>query len=163
MESDRFLSPLATLGGLGRVPFASGTIGSLAALPFAGLAARFPFWGFAAVLLATPLAVRAAGAVARARGKTDPREVVIDEFLGQILASLPACGLAAACGAAAAGFSFPALISSFLFFRFFDILKPSPLAEAEGLPGGVGIVADDLLAGLLAAMALAGTRIVLEF
>lgn len=135
---------VATLGGIGRARFASGTFGSLAALPFAYLAAQRPLWGLAAVALLAPLAIRAAGATAREEGREDPGVVVVDEFLGQILASLWA------------GSTPQGLALSFLAFRFFDILKPPPLREAERLPGGWGIVADDLLAGGLAALAVEG-------
>lgn len=143
---------LATLGGVGRAKIASGTFGSIVALPFvAGIhhvfdGARAPWVGLAVVALLTPLAVHAAGETAREEGKEDPGVVVIDEFLGQMVAGLFA-------GATAAGLGL-----SFLAFRFFDILKPPPLREAERLPGGWGIVADDLLAGILAAIAVEGVQ-----
>lgn len=138
---------IATVGGVGRVPLAPGTAGSLAALPLAALAARHPLWGAVFVLGATPFVARAAARVAAARGEEDPPEVVADEFLGQIVAAL------------SAGSSLSALAAAFVLFRAFDVIKPPPVGEMERLPGGIGIVLDDLAAGLLAASAVVGIRL----
>jgi phosphatidylglycerophosphatase A len=77
-------------------------------------------------------------AAALAAGK-DPSWVVVDEVVGQwvTLALAPPASL-------------PSLAVSFLLFRIFDIVKPFPARSLERLPGGVGIVADDLMAGLYA-------------
>ena len=85
----------------------------------------------------------AAGVVARASGIEDPGFVVVDEVLGQWIAL---AGLArwGAIGVSAA----------FLLFRLFDIWKPFPVRQLERLPGGIGINADDALAGIYAALVL---------
>ena len=85
----------------------------------------------------TPLGIWAAGATARDLGKKDPGRVVIDEVLGQWLT--------------AAGILHPtwqSYLLAFALFRIFDIIKPWPIRSLEKLPGGVGIVFDDLLAGV---------------
>ena len=68
---------------------------------------------------------------------SDPKEVVIDEAVGQLIAS------------AAAGVNIYLNILSFFLFRFFDILKPSFVHHSQNIPFGVGILADDILSGLL--------------
>lgn len=90
-------------------------------------------------------AILLAGRFARLHNMSDPSEVVIDEFLGQIfcLVWVPVSGAT--------------LLGAFLLFRLFDIVKPFPIAASERLPGGVGIVGDDLLAGLYAGLVLKGT------
>jgi phosphatidylglycerophosphatase A len=95
--------------------------------------------GAAAVL--TAVAVWAAGQVAAARGIPDPPEVVIDEIAGMWWAALllPATPYD--------------LIAVFCLFRLFDVVKPAPISRLERLPGGLGIVADDVAAGLLARVA----------
>ena len=93
------------------------------------------------LLLMVP-AVFSSGRVARSDGNSDPSRVVIDEIVGQILCLLwvPV--------------SVISLVAGFLLFRFFDIVKPSPARESEGLGGGVGIVCDDLIAGIYAGVSL---------
>ena len=130
---------LATAAGLGYLPLAPGTYGSalgailcfpLLSLPWSVLV------GAAAGL--TVVAVWAAGQVAAERGRADPSEVVIDEIAGMWWAAilLPA--------------SLYDLGVVFFLFRLFDVVKPSPIGRLERLPGGLGIVADDVAAGLLA-------------
>jgi phosphatidylglycerophosphatase A len=74
----------------------------------------------------------------RQRSDNDPSECVIDEVAGQLIA----------CAFAPRTLLFYAL--AFLLFRLFDIVKPWPISAAERLPGGLGIMADDMIAGLLA-------------
>jgi len=91
-------------------------------------------------------------AIIAATGKTDPREVVADELAGQALTFL------------AVPFFITAEISTrqilittalgFLFFRLFDIFKPWPIRKLEKLPAGWGVLTDDLLAGVFAAIVL---------
>jgi phosphatidylglycerophosphatase A len=150
---------LATVGGLGDILPAPGTtVGSLAgALLYWGvsLVAPQPIWAVAvggfAVLL--PLAVWACGAEAARRGQRDPGPVVLDEVVGQWLAV----------AVVALVRSIPPgprdLALAFLLFRLLDVAKPWPIRRLERLPGGWGIVADDLaaaaVAGLLALALLA--------
>lgn len=131
---------IATMFGAGRSPFAPGTAGTLAALPFAWLAGRWlPPWGFAAVTLGlAALAVWSAGAAARQMGRHDPGAVVIDEAAGLFVTLL------------FMDIGVFTLAAGFLLFRAMDVLKPPPARVCERLPGGWGIVTDDLVAGLYA-------------
>lgn len=106
----------------------------------------------ALVLAGSVICVKYAPAAIAATGKDDPREVVADEFAGQALTFL------------AVPFLFPpeittwqiciTTISGFLLFRLFDIIKPPPIRKLEKLPNGWGILADDLLAAVYAAIML---------
>ena len=151
----------ATACGLGTLPKAPGTWGSLAGLALAWLFAVLEFralpFGAAHLHIFNPMfwwlavsaaGVFAAGRVERARDKKDPQEVVIDEVSGQWLALLigPAMlGL---------GAGWKSFLAGFILFRVFDITKPFPARRAESLPGGWGIMMDDWIAGLYAAACL---------
>ena len=141
---------LATVGGLGdRLPAPGTTVGSLAgAALYWGASALWPS-AVAAVALAglavlLPLAVWACGAEARRRGVVDPGPVVLDEVAGQ-WAALAVVALVQHRPPGLAE-----LAAAFLLFRAFDVVKPWPIRRLEALPGGWGIVADDLAAGLVA-------------
>ncbi len=138
---------LATVGGLGDVLPAPGTtVGSLAGAALYWVAAAIWPGATAAVAIAglvalLPVSVWASGVEARRRGVADPGPVVIDEVAGQWVA------LALV---AAVRHRHPALgefVAAFFLFRVFDVLKPWPIRALERLPGGWGIVADDLAAG----------------
>ena len=142
---------LASWGGCGYLPWGPGTAGSLGGMAVAWLMVGFLGWpplclAAAALTLLLP-AVLASGAASRYWQLEDPPQVVIDEALGQwvTLAAAPA-----------GRWSYWLL--AFLLFRLFDIWKPFPLRQAERLPGGWGIVADDLLAGLYGAVVLLVVR-----
>ena len=136
---------IATLFGMGRVRLAPGTVASVVALPFG--------WAIAASggrvsLLLAAILVSAIGGWAsehyvRNTGISDPSECVIDELAGQWLAL------------AFAPLGIAAYALGFALFRALDILKPWPLSAAERLPGGLGVMADDVLAGLLAGLVVA--------
>jgi phosphatidylglycerophosphatase A len=137
---------LGTFFGAGYFPKGPGTAGSVAAvliaipLWFAGL----PPWGFAVLSLAVLYpGIWAAGRVAIESGRKDPQLVVIDEVLGQWLTLAGATHL-----------SWPALGIGLLLFRIFDILKPPPVRQIERVPGGAGIVLDDMMAGVYGALVL---------
>lgn len=160
--SDRLAVAVATLGPVGRLPKAPGTWGSLAAtlaapwcfLPLP-LAARLGLLG--GVLL---LGSWAAGRAGRALGDEDPGCVVIDELLGQWTALAPffLSGPGSEWTARAPW----ELCALFALFRLFDILKPWPIRAVErGVRGGLGVMLDDLLAGLAAAGAFALARLFL--
>lgn len=143
---------VATWFGAGFLRPASGTWGSLLALPAAFLAARF---GGAAGLAALAVAATAAGIpaatrVSALRRRGDPSHVVIDEVAGQTVALIPPALFVA--GLAPFDLSTKLLAACFFLFRLFDVWKPGPVRELEKLPGGIGIVADDLLAGLFAGL-----------
>ena len=93
-----------------------------------------------ATTLATGAGVWASGRYARTRGEIDPSACVVDEVAGQWLAS---------CFAA---LTLKGFVAAFLLFRVFDIFKPWPISAAEKLPGGYGIMADDLVAALAAGL-----------
>ena len=144
---DRLAFVLALWFGCGKVPIAPGTAGTVGALPLY-LAVR-PF-GVAAVgataIALTVVGIWAADRVARATGQKDPQIVVIDEVAGVHVTWL------------AASASWQSVLVGFVLFRLFDQLKPFPARRAERLPGGYGIVLDDVLAGLWGAAVLALLR-----
>ncbi len=138
---------LATFFGCGYSPAAPGTAGSAAAILLAVLAERWahlPPWtfGVAAAAIVAP-SVWSAGVTAREMGRKDPSVVVVDEVVGQWLALAGAHTL-----------NWKSYAAAFFLFRLFDIWKPPPVRQLEALPGGIGIVADDAMAGLYAAAVL---------
>ena len=141
--------------GLGWLPLAPGTWGSLPAvvifvvLLWLGVPAVVICLVMAGlVILGSVSCVVFAPAAIEATGKKDPGEVVADELAGQAVAFLAAGFFAAESNGAILG------LVGFLAFRFFDILKPPPCRQLEKLPAGVGILADDLMAGVYAAIIL---------
>jgi phosphatidylglycerophosphatase A len=135
---------IASFGYVGYFPIAPGTAGSLAAL---ALFAFIKWIGVTTIELTAIVAVFAIGVWAAhgteaALGRKDPGIVVIDEVLGMLitLAVLPLSLLGIALG--------------FLLFRVLDVIKPYPAAQVEHLHGGLGIMADDAVAGLYAHLAL---------
>jgi len=136
---------IATVLGIGRLPKAPGTWGSLAALPPAWLIASLggPWLLAAATLLVALVGGWAAGDYAKRLGRADPGEIVIDEVAGQwlILVLVPPDPVLYAAG--------------FVLFRILDIVKPWPAGWADRrLGGGLGIMLDDLLAALWGVPAL---------
>ena len=141
--ADFLLCNLATLGPIGHVRPASGTIGSLVALGTGYMIASFSL----GVLVATILVVAILGIFAAQRygqrtGKKDASEVIIDEVAGQWipLVIIP--------------LEVEWYLAAFLLFRFFDISKIGPVGHAEKFTGGIGVMADDLVAGILTAVVL---------
>jgi phosphatidylglycerophosphatase A len=144
---NRLAMALATWFGCGYFPWGPGTVGSLAA---ALIAAGLHFFlhadrlSFLALLLALLLpGIWAATRAARLIGRKDPGTVVVDEVLGQWLTLLGATVL-----------NWKTFLGAFILFRIFDIWKPWPIRHLEKLPDGIGIVADDLAAGLYGALIL---------
>lgn len=139
----RLIRALATVGFLGDlVPAPGTTVGSLAGLLFF-MACSKTSWQLPAGLLLTLVSFPVCGLEARRRQELDPRAVVLDEVVGQwwALQVLAWTGVPR---------QFSWLILTFLVFRLLDVFKPPPVGMAEHLPGGLGIVADDLVAGVLA-------------
>ena len=130
--------------GAGYAPIASGTAGTLVAIPLFVFLSRWGTPGVLAGLLFTAiLGVPAAGHMERSLGASDPGKVVIDEIGGFLLTM------------AGSPVAVPHIVAGFFLFRFFDILKPPPVRQAERyLRGGLGVVADDLLAGAYAWLCL---------
>lgn len=143
----RLASLISTWFGCGRSPFAPGTAGSAAAVAMAIVLhefAGFPPWSF--LLLAGILfgpAVWAADVTSRVSGIKDPGFVVVDEVVGQWIAL-----------AGASVLNWKSYLAAFALFRLFDIWKPAPVRQLESLPGGLGINADDAMAGIYAALVL---------
>jgi phosphatidylglycerophosphatase A len=136
---------IATLGGLGRVPLAPGTVASLAALPFAWLLASYGgrVLLLGATLVAAVIGTWACDIYARSTNAIDPSECVADELAGQWLTC------------AFAPLSLAGMLLAFLLFRLFDALKPWPISLAERFEGGLGIMADDLVAAVMAGLLIA--------
>jgi len=138
---------LATWFGCGLSPKAPGTVGSIGALlPAVALlnaTGAHPATLLVPSLLLTWPAIWSADAVAVERGLKDPQIVVVDEVLGQWIAL-----------AGAATLNWKSVLAAFILFRLFDITKPQPVRWFESLRGGTGIVADDLMAGVYAALVL---------
>ncbi|ADH85068.1 phosphatidylglycerophosphatase A family protein [Desulfurivibrio alkaliphilus] len=137
---DKLIMLLATGFGLGRLPKAPGTWGTLAAFPvhwaIMGLSWQLYALSLAGIIV---LAVIISGMAEKILDRPDPGMVVIDEVAGMLIAliAVPA--------------TFTAWLLAFVLFRFFDILKPFPIRFIDRrCHGGLGIVLDDLLAGLYA-------------
>ena len=142
-----FARLLGTFFYLGYIPGGPGTAGSLGALAvawvlhsYAGISAAW--LAFVGALLMAP-AIWAAGRIATDTGSKDPQIVVIDEVVGQWITLAGAVTLNA-----------KSWIAAFALFRLFDIWKPPPVRRLERIPGGAGIVLDDAMAGIYAALVL---------
>jgi phosphatidylglycerophosphatase A len=199
----RFALFIATVCGLGYIPIAPGTFGSIAGL----VLTMFPFWGsvafmgailaianvarhgegshfvmyssnpidpilcaqIAIAIFAGAIGVWSSDRASKFWAQKDPQRVVIDEVSGQHLALLLGCGLPIAHTipidinwpvsmlgliTAHSALNWKYLLLGFILFRVFDIWKPFPARQAESLPGGWGIMADDWVAGIYAAMGL---------
>jgi phosphatidylglycerophosphatase A len=96
----------------------------------------------ALIAVVTVVGVWASGRAARYFGREDPGPVVIDEVAGQLVTF------------AGTGVGLTGVLAGFVLFRAFDVIKPWPASRLEALPGGFGIMADDLMAGLYANLTL---------
>lgn len=149
--TDRLAIIWGTGFGTGYSPVVSGTVGTLVGIPLFLVLHRFTFGlygpaaGLALYLLVTTVLFFAGVAAAfrlEARFRTkDPSQVVADEVVGYLVA---ACALTP---------SLSTILLTFVLFRIFDIMKPFPARRSERLPGGWGIMVDDLWAGLYANLA----------
>jgi phosphatidylglycerophosphatase A len=146
-----FARLLATWFYCGYAPKAPGTAGSLAAVAIAWLLHSYAGvspWQFAvlALVLLGP-AIWAADVTARETGLKDPQIVVVDEVVGQWIAI-------AGWSLGAAPMDWKAWCAAFVLFRAFDMWKPPPVRQLERIRGGAGIVLDDVMAGIYAALVL---------
>lgn len=154
---------IATGFGLGYLPLVPGTWGSLLGLAVSWWALRAagsvdifvhnvyfvvaPAHFFLSLLFVlSAIGVWAADRAEKYIGSKDPQIVVIDEASGQIVALVPVLLRGVT--------NWKYLVLGFILFRVFDIWKPFPVRQAERLPGGWGIMADDWLAGIYAALGL---------
>ena len=151
----------ATLGPVGRRRRAPGTWGSAAGMlyftvffwPLGG----WPWTGFWTLLLSLPglyLAVAVCGEAEFRLGRRDPGEVILDEFTAMPLCFLGWPALARVLPAWAAPWA--VFVAGFLLFRLFDIAKPLGIRKLQDLPGGWGIVVDDVAAALATCAVLHG-------
>jgi phosphatidylglycerophosphatase A len=130
--------------GTGLAPFAPGTFGSLVGLAFALALAPFGlWWNVLAIVVAVAAGVWICGESARRLGVHDHPAIVWDEVAGMMITMLAAPG------------DWWGAPLAFVLFRIFDIAKPWPIREVDhGMGGGAGIMLDDVLAGVFAALVL---------
>jgi phosphatidylglycerophosphatase A len=131
---------IATAGGAGYSPIAPGTCGTAVAVPLVWALAALPVWQFALITAAvTLIGIWAADRADRAWGTHDCQKIVIDEVAGYMVTMLLVDRA-----------HWPGLACGFVAFRFFDIVKPPPVGWLdEHLPGGWGVVLDDIAAGVM--------------
>jgi phosphatidylglycerophosphatase A len=136
---------LGTVAGVGYLPIAPGTWGSAVGVILYLVTRHWAWPAQLALLLAVTLVgIWAADVTAKALNREDPGPVVIDEVAGQLVTLfMTGAGLYGA-------------IIGFFAFRLFDIIKPWPARQLEDLPGGLGIMADDLMAGVYGWVLVAG-------
>ncbi|WP_027258837.1 phosphatidylglycerophosphatase A family protein [Leisingera aquimarina] len=147
---------IGTVCGVGYLRPAPGTWGSLAALPLAyGL---HQLGGFPLLALATlasiPAGIWATKVMTAGSADHDPSEIVVDEVAGQWIA-LWAISLPAWLHSIEITALWPGWIAAFVLFRLFDILKPGPVGWADRQKGATGVMMDDIIAGILAAICVA--------
>lgn len=137
------LKHIATLGPIGYIPFASGTFGTLTAL-LCILAFPLSFQEHFIFFIALAIVGSfAATSAEKAFAQTDSSKIIIDEFAGFYMATLYI------------PHRLPLLIAAFILFRLFDILKPLMIRKLEKtLSHGIGVMADDILAGIYANMVI---------
>jgi len=153
---DKLIVGLATLGPIGKKLPAPGTFGSLTGLAVFGILMTTQMGDdpmiihFSFAILAL-LSIPICGQAERILGKEDPHEVILDEFVAQPLVFI---GTPLSFGQDSVLPSLLILACGFALFRFFDILKPSGISRLQKLPGGLGVVADDIAAASAAGLCL---------
>jgi phosphatidylglycerophosphatase A len=137
---------VASVLGAGYSPVASGTVGSFVTAVAIWLLPLTPLRIGIALIVVVLVGMWAGSRVERVLGRKDPGVIVIDEVAGMLLSMimLPR--------------TLPVLITAFLLFRLFDIWKPFPARESQALTGGVGVMVDDLIAGLYTLVLIMGAR-----
>lgn len=130
---------------------APGTVGSLVTAVAIWLLPLTPLRLTVALVVVTVIGIWAGSRVERRLGRKDPGVVVIDEVAGMLLSMLflPR--------------TIPVLMTAFLVFRLFDIWKPFPARESQALTGGMGVMVDDLIAGLYTLILVMGAHTILGF
>lgn len=141
----RFGVGIATAGPAGYAPIAPGTAGSAVGVVLYLATRHWSFPSQALLIISVALVgIWAANVAAAHFSKSDPSQVVVDEVAGQLLTY------------AGLGLNWPGILAGFLLFRALDIIKPWPARQLEGLHGGIGIMADDLMAAVYANLILRG-------
>lgn len=145
---------VASLAGIGFLPGPAGTFGSLVALPLAWAAHQL---GGPLFLINLTVFAFLTGYIATARatqgGDHDPSWVIVDELVGQWIALLPVSIGAAYAGAAVLDL-WPGWVAAFVLFRLFDIWKPWLVGRADAMHGPLGVMLDDVVAGVFAAISV---------
>lgn len=138
---DSLTACFASVMFLGYAPVASGTVGSLPAIGVALLLKQKPVYLLVLASVTFLLGIAASARAQKLFGHEDPSEVTIDEFVGMLIAFLwlP--------------MTLNCIMTVFILFRLFDIFKPFPARQFERLGGGLGIMADDVMAGIYANLA----------
>ena len=130
--------------GVGYLPLIPASFGSLVGVGIFLLLSRTPAGLIAAIFVVTLAGIWAGSRTEELAGRKDPGKVVVDEVAGQLIATLPL--------ALFQQWTIVQLMISFALFRFFDIVKPYPANRLQDLKGGFGIMFDDLVAGVYAAV-----------
>ncbi|HSE06384.1 MAG TPA: phosphatidylglycerophosphatase A [Methylomirabilota bacterium] len=137
---------VASVFGAGYAPVASGTVGSFVTVVAIWLLPLTPLRIGVALLVVLVVGIWAGSRVERVLGRKDPGVIVVDEVAGMLLSViwLPR--------------TIPVLVTAFLLFRLFDVWKPFPARESQALTGGMGVMVDDLIAGLYTLVLIMGAR-----
>ena len=145
-----------TLGYVGLLRPAPGTWGSLAALPLALLIYVIggPWLLLVKTVAVAALGVWTIGQQINGQADKDPSEIVIDEVAGQWIALLPVAFGAWHAGAAVTAL-WPGWLAAFILFRLFDIWKPGPIGWADRRGDALGVMLDDVIAGIFAGLGVA--------
>jgi phosphatidylglycerophosphatase A len=137
--NEKLIKLLATGFGSGLSPFAPGTAGTLVGVVICLLCLPLPWAMRLLIVIAlSALSIYVAGQAEIIYQKKDDQRIVIDEIIGLQITMLPVA------------INVLSLCAAFVLFRIFDILKPFPIGNLQRLPGGWGVVADDVLAGIYA-------------
>ena len=133
---------VATVAGVGYIPFAPGTFGSAAGLLLWAVLPASPLVHAGVILTLFGIGSWSSGVAERQFARTDPSQVVVDEVVGMLITLFmnPV--------------GWPGALLAFLFFRAADIVKPYPANRLERLHGGVGVMSDDAMAAVYANVAL---------
>ena len=136
MHFDTIAKYIATLGFIGFIPIAPGTFGTIAALAVFILLKPSLYLHAMILLLIIPIGIISSHIAEYVLNEKDSGHIIIDEFCGYFFSVL------------FVPVSFGYALAAFFLFRVFDILKPFPIRKIENLKGGIGIMADDLMAAL---------------
>ena len=144
MKPTDYLALSIATCGVGYMPLAPGTFGSLVGVGLFLLLPANPLVIIAAIVLVTFAGIWAATRTEELSGRKDPGKVVVDEVAGQLISLFPLTLFTR--------WSIITVIISFILFRFFDIVKPYPANRLQELNGGAGVMFDDLVAGVYGAV-----------
>ena len=150
MKPSDFLALSIATCGVGYLPLMPGTFGSLLAVGIFLLFAKITTGSLLVavvlflIFVSAVVGIWAATRTEQLLGRKDPGKIVVDEVAGQFIALFPITLFSR--------WSTPAVIVSLILFRFFDIVKPYPANRLQDLKGGAGVMFDDLVAGVYAAV-----------